>query len=87
MNLCIWKKMYILTMCCKKRSILKEWNIVWDNWLRSSEEVIELFYLKEKSYKTISDMTGIDTNKVRSFIQNGRRNLKICMEKKAMENI
>ena len=42
---------------------------------------VRLFYLENKSYKEIADITGIDWNKVRSFIQNGRRNLKICMEK------
>jgi RNA polymerase sigma factor (sigma-70 family) len=44
-------------------------------------QVIELFYLNDKCYKEISALTGIDLNKVRSFIQNGKRNLKICMEK------
>lgn len=43
-------------------------------------QVIELFYLKNKCYKEISEITAIEVNKVRSFIQNGRRNLKICME-------
>ncbi|MBS1741588.1 MAG: sigma-70 family RNA polymerase sigma factor [Bacteroidetes bacterium] len=47
---------------------------------------IEMFYLKENSYKTIAETTGTDINKIRSFIQNGRRNLKICMEKKSVEN-
>jgi RNA polymerase sigma factor (sigma-70 family) len=42
--------------------------------------VIELFYLNNKCYKEIAEITGIEINKVRSFIQNGRRNLKICME-------
>jgi RNA polymerase sigma-70 factor (ECF subfamily) len=42
---------------------------------------VELFYLQNKCYKEISDATGIEWNKVRSYIQNGRRNLKICMEK------
>jgi len=47
---------------------------------------VEMFYLQEKCYKEISDKTGIEWNKVRSFIQNGRRNLKICMEsQKAIE--
>jgi RNA polymerase sigma factor (sigma-70 family) len=50
-------------------------------------QAIELFYLKEKSYQNIAEITGFDLNKVRSFIQNGRRNLKICMEKKATEKI
>jgi RNA polymerase sigma factor (sigma-70 family) len=49
------------------------------------KQAIELFYLKEKCYKEIAETTNTDINKVRSFIQNGRRNLKICMEKKALE--
>lgn len=44
------------------------------------KQVIELFYLNKKCYKEISEITTIEINKVRSFIQNGRRNLKICME-------
>ena len=42
--------------------------------------VIELFYLQGKCYKEVSEITGMEWNKVRSFIQNGRRNLKICMD-------
>ena len=47
---------------------------------------VELFYLQNKCYKEISDETGIEWNKVRSYIQNGRRNLKKCMERK-FENL
>ncbi len=46
---------------------------------------IQLFYLQEKCYKEIADTTALDINKVRSFIQNGRRNLKICMDKTALQ--
>jgi RNA polymerase sigma factor (sigma-70 family) len=46
---------------------------------------VQLFYLKEKCYREISETTDNDINKVRSFIQNGRRNLKICMEKQALK--
>ena len=49
------------------------------------KQAIRLFYLKEKCYKEIADLTETDISKVRSFIQNGRRNLKICMEKEALE--
>jgi RNA polymerase sigma factor (sigma-70 family) len=45
------------------------------------KEAIELFYLQNRSYKEIESMTGLDGNRVRSHIQNGRRNLKTCMEK------
>ena len=43
---------------------------------------IRLFYLEEKCYNEIVEITGQEWNQVRSFIQNGRRNLKICMESK-----
>jgi RNA polymerase sigma factor (sigma-70 family) len=43
--------------------------------------VIKLFYLDGKCYNEIVEKTGHDWNQVRSFIQNGRRNLKSCMEK------
>jgi RNA polymerase sigma factor (sigma-70 family) len=45
------------------------------------KQCVELFYLQGKSYNEIVEVTGFDWKQVRSFIQNGRRNLKICMEK------
>lgn len=50
------------------------------------KESISLFYLQGKCYKEISLSAGIDVDKVRSHIQNGRRNLKICMDKKENES-
>jgi RNA polymerase sigma factor (sigma-70 family) len=44
-------------------------------------QAIELFYLQQNCYKEVSEKTGFDLNTVKSYIQNGRRNLKICMEK------
>jgi RNA polymerase sigma factor (sigma-70 family) len=41
---------------------------------------VRLFYLQERCYKDITGLTGFDLNKVKSYIQNGKRNLKICME-------
>jgi RNA polymerase sigma factor (sigma-70 family) len=46
---------------------------------------VSLFYLEEKSYKDIVAETGFDMNKVKSYIQNGKRNLKLCMEKHGQE--
>lgn len=43
---------------------------------------VEQFYFENKSYKEIAEMTGEELGLVRSNIQNGRRNLRICMEKK-----
>lgn len=45
------------------------------------QEAIRLFYLEGKCYNEIVELTGQEWNQVRSFIQNGRRNLKICMDK------
>ena len=44
------------------------------------QKTIRLFYLEGKCYNEIVEITGQEWNQVRSFIQNGRRNLKSCME-------
>ena len=44
--------------------------------------MIKLFYLDGKCYNEIVEITGHNWNHIRSSIQNGRRNLKLCMEKK-----
>ncbi|MBS1749584.1 MAG: sigma-70 family RNA polymerase sigma factor [Bacteroidetes bacterium] len=45
------------------------------------KQTVQLFYLQQKCYEEIVEITGYEWNKVRSYIQNARRNLKICMEK------
>lgn len=45
-------------------------------------KIVSLFYQQGKCYNEIAASTGLEWNKVRSAIQNGRRNLKMCMEKK-----
>ena len=47
---------------------------------------VEQFYFEEKTYKEIADLTGDDLGLVRSNIQNGRRNLRICMEKSGIRS-
>ncbi|MES2429317.1 MAG: sigma-70 family RNA polymerase sigma factor [Bacteroidota bacterium] len=46
------------------------------------KQSIELFFLQNKCYNEIAEITGHEWNKIRSYIQNGKRNLKICMEEK-----
>jgi RNA polymerase sigma factor (sigma-70 family) len=41
---------------------------------------VELFFLQEKSYKEITTITSYSVNNVKSYIQNGKRNLKNCIE-------
>jgi RNA polymerase sigma factor (sigma-70 family) len=43
-------------------------------------ECIQLFYLERLSYLEIVDKTGHDIKKVKSYIQNGKRNIKIKLE-------
>jgi len=44
------------------------------------QQSVDLFYIKEKCYKDVADLTGYSLNEVKSYIQNGKRNLKICLE-------
>jgi RNA polymerase sigma factor (sigma-70 family) len=43
---------------------------------------VNLFYLQKKSYQQISEQTGYSLMQVKSYIQNGKRNLKIILERK-----
>ncbi len=46
------------------------------------KQCIELFYYQKLCYQEIAEGLGIDEKKVKSFLQNGKRNLKICLEEK-----
>ncbi len=48
---------------------------------------IELMYLKDKSYKEIAETTGYKMKQVKSFIQNGKRNLKQIMNNNKSRDI
>jgi len=43
---------------------------------------ILLFYLEKRSYQEIVDVTGYTLMQVKSYIQNGKRNLKLLIERK-----
>ena len=44
---------------------------------------VELFFIQEKCYNEVAEETGFTMLEVKSYIQNGKRNLKNCMEAKA----
>ena len=49
---------------------------------------VELFYYQQHCYKEIAAEMNLEENRVKSFIQNGKRNLKICLESKSeMKNV
>jgi len=43
------------------------------------KQCVRLFFIQEKSYKEIEEITGFDYKQVKSYIQNGKRNLKLLM--------
>jgi RNA polymerase sigma factor (sigma-70 family) len=47
---------------------------------------IELFYLKNHCYQDVAEISGFSAGEVKSYIQNGKRNLKIYMMKKSHEH-
>ncbi|MCH7910662.1 MAG: sigma-70 family RNA polymerase sigma factor [Candidatus Hydrogenedentes bacterium] len=40
---------------------------------------IELFYLEQKCYNEVAAITTYSLNEVKSYIQNGKRNIKLLM--------
>ena len=46
------------------------------------KQCVTLFYLEKKSYQQIAETTGFTMMQVKSHIQNGKRNLKILLDKK-----
>ncbi|MGZ4037556.1 MAG: RNA polymerase sigma factor, partial [Bacteroidia bacterium] len=47
---------------------------------KEQRQCIELFYYRNKSYAQIVEITGFSANEVKSYIQNGKRNLKLKLE-------
>lgn len=68
----------------EKEANFKQLQYCLEQLLQEQRQVIELFYLQGKCYNEIAATTGMEWNKVRSYIQNGRRNLKNCMDKKTI---
>ena len=46
------------------------------------KQCIEMFYYQKQCYQEIAEQLGMNEKKVKSYLQNGKRNLKICLEKK-----
>jgi len=66
----------------EKEQLLSLMEISLDELNAEQKTCITLFYLDKRSYQQISEQTGLSLMQVKSFIQNGKRNLKILVEKK-----
>lgn len=63
----------------------KTYDLLEESLQELSEEqrqCVILFFLKKNSYQQISEKTGYSPMQVKSYIQNGKRNLKILLDKK-----
>lgn len=49
------------------------------NLSKEQRVCVELFYLKDKCYQEVAEITGYSLNQVKSYIQNGKRNLIISL--------
>lgn len=52
---------------------------------QEQQQCVTLFYLQKKSYQDVSDETGFSMLQVKSYIQNGKRNLRLLIEKKLQD--
>ena len=50
------------------------------------QQCVTLFYLEKKSYQQIAEETGYSLLQVKSFIQNGKRNLKLMILQRQQQN-
>ncbi len=49
------------------------------------QKCITLFYLQKNSYQNVASITGYTLLEVKSHIQNGKRNLKLLIEKRLQD--
>ena len=52
-----------------------------ENLNKEQQECVKLFYIKERTYIEVAEDTGYELKKVKSYIQNGKRNLMIQLSK------
>ncbi|XZF14449.1 RNA polymerase sigma factor [Chitinophagaceae bacterium MMS25-I14] len=65
---------------------LEQMKIALEELNEEQKNCVVLFYLEKKSYQQITDQTGFDFRQVKSYIQNGKRNLKNILLKKLGKN-
>jgi len=62
--------------------IFEKLNMAVKNLKNEQRVCIEMLYLQNKSYGDVAEVTGLTMKQVKSHIQNGKRNLKIYLEKR-----
>jgi RNA polymerase sigma-70 factor (ECF subfamily) len=62
--------------------LMERLTMVFEKLKQEQRICIQLFYLQKKSYEEVSQITQYSMKEVKSHLQNGRRNLKILLEKR-----
>ncbi len=66
----------------KKENLLQQLEKAMEGLSAEQKRCISLFYLQKKTYQEIAVETGFSLLQVKSYIQNGKRNLRLIIEKK-----
>ena len=66
----------------KDERILKDLEEAIQHLKTEQKTCVRMFYFQKKSYQSIAAETGFNLLQVKSFIQNGKRNLRLLLEKK-----
>ncbi|MBE0648490.1 MAG: sigma-70 family RNA polymerase sigma factor [Bacteroidales bacterium] len=71
---------YVLHLSDEKESMLTKLESAILSLSKEQQTCIELFYLKKMCYQEVAAKTGYTDKQVKSYIQNGKRNLRLMLE-------
>lgn len=64
----------------EKDELLQKMETALNKLNSEQKQCINLFYLQKKSYSEVAEITGFSMTQVKSYLQNGKRNLKLLIE-------
>lgn len=70
-----------LSNISEKEKQLQQLELAIEQLNKEQKICIKLFYIEEKSYQDVAEITGYDLKQVKSYLQNGKRNLENIMRK------
>src|SRR5690349_5264371 len=65
----------------EKDELLNRMSAALEELSAEQKQCVIFFYLEKRSYQEIADTTGFTLMQVKSYIQNGKRNLKLILER------
>jgi RNA polymerase sigma-70 factor (ECF subfamily) len=75
-------------LCNEEENLVGDLNAALSRLNEAQRTCIRMFYFEEKTYRAIAATTGFEEKKVKSHIQNGKRNLKIILtQREGIQNV